>query len=930
MRFFGALILSLLLAIPAFTRAESPWIYGIHWYGNPNSGDVEAMTGGKPIWVLETVMLYDGGWRMVDQASKFQAIRNKGHEVIIRIQPRWGYSVPLPQDRQQYLNDLYYAVAQAAPFCNTWQIGNEMNLYDEYGGQVLTAQEYVDAFEDIRNVIKSVSSPLGEQKVLLGAISPGAYYQEVRHTDGYTYLDQMCKLLGPNDVDGFALHAYGAPWFDAATARQDLQQGYVNQLDIIDDNGFCDKPAYILEWNRQTNPINDAWQEEQTARFLIGAFEDLAAWNANPNNHPIVCATWFIYPDTPGWDIFSILKLRGQNQRGVNLDLWDSFQYAASLNIPAGDTTPGGCAPTATPTPTPTPIPGDSFVVDNDFGSPSYVETGSWSTSSSGGYDGGTYRYDITGSSGGTATWTANITDPGTYEVFTMYRAGANRPTAARYVVNHAGGATNVNINQTQNSMTWVSLGEFTFNSGSATIILDAAASTASGKAAIADAILFTPKSTTTPTPSPSPSPSPTPSPSPSPSPSATATPTPTPTPTPAPVSVNVYRELAGSPGALSIQPSGSDGIAGNVATRLSGDFHSAVSNNADREPAFTDGAGQNGLAGLLRDYPGNNTAAWSGFWNLSSGSAVDLNDLRVFSGNGDGRAFHHYDVYTTTDSTPDENSAWTLLAEEIAPANFGTAIGSNSAALTRLTGNGGAMATGITAIRIDLYAVHNMDNVLRDDWNAGQGDDTDGVGAAFVSPIVFEIDAFFSGSATPTPTATATATATPSPTPAGGNIVTNGGFEDGFSGGVGNGWTSWRSGWDSSTAFGRTGFTIYEGSSSQYWYSQNAASNGGVYQTVSVTPGASYTITARLRFTGPGSDNWLEFGYDLSGGTAPEAGSVNYTKLEGSGANNWILYSQTVTATGNSITLFSKGGVSQPGGGNNFFYIDAVSMSAN
>ena len=63
----------------------SPWIYGIHWYGdNYAGGDVEAMTGGKKIWVLETVTIWDG-WTITDQLQKFQTIADRGHTLIIRI-----------------------------------------------------------------------------------------------------------------------------------------------------------------------------------------------------------------------------------------------------------------------------------------------------------------------------------------------------------------------------------------------------------------------------------------------------------------------------------------------------------------------------------------------------------------------------------------------------------------------------------------------------------------------------------------------------------------------------------------------------------------------------------------------------------------------------------------------------------------------------
>jgi PKD repeat protein len=344
------------------SNVYSPWIYGIHWYGDNYAGsDVEAMTGGKKIWVLETVTIWDG-WTISDQIQKFQTIVDRGHTLVIRIQPRWGWSIPAPgAERDQYLDAVEAAAQQAKNVSHIWQIGNEMNLYGEYGGGVLGAQEYIDYFKQVRQRIKNVSSPLGPQIVLVGPVSPGAYFQEVRHTDGLQYLGQMCNLLNANDFDGFALHAYGAFWEDANGARWDFQNGsggYAAQLEVIDSYGFYDKPAFILEFNRQT-PNKDAWQESQTAQFIIGAYQDLQAWNSNPNHHPIICATWFIYADVGGWEIFSLRHLRDKNPRGVDQDVWDSFQYACSLNIPAGDL---GSNP---PPPPPPPPPAEDFAAEH-------------------------------------------------------------------------------------------------------------------------------------------------------------------------------------------------------------------------------------------------------------------------------------------------------------------------------------------------------------------------------------------------------------------------------------------------------------------------------------------------------------------------------------------------------------------------------------
>lgn len=450
--------------------ADSPWIYGIHWYGDPALGDVEAMTGNKPVWDLETVMLYDGGWSLTTQAAKFQAIANKGHSVVIRVQPRWGWSIPAAAERAQYLNDIQTMADQAKNFCHTWQIGNEMNLYAEYGGGVLSASEYIDFYKQIRARIKNVTSPLGPQRVLVGPVSPGSYIGEVRHTDGLVYLDQMCAALGSNDTDGFALHAYGAPWYDAAGATTDFHNGYVSQLSAMDNRGFADKPAYILEWNRQTNPITDAIQEAASAQFLINAYQDLKTWNANPASHPVVCAAWFIYPDMSGWEAFSIRKLRDYNPRGVGQDLWDSFQNACTQNIPAG---------TQTPNP--------ATIVDNTAA----TFTGSWSTGTSAADKyGSDYRYKTAGTGAAYGEYRPN-SPGGQTAVYAWWSQGSNRTTAAEFAITHSTGTSIVTQNEQTNGGKWNLLGTFNFTAGNTGYVRITDNFVGSGQVVMADALKF-------------------------------------------------------------------------------------------------------------------------------------------------------------------------------------------------------------------------------------------------------------------------------------------------------------------------------------------------------------------------------------------------------------------------------------------------------
>ncbi len=348
----GAAVALLMLLAGARGAAASPWLYGIHFYGDPAASHAEQMSGGKPLWSLECVLTdSDVWWGAVWQRdNRFNHMRARGHTIIARIQPQWGYAVPREPTytMADYLVKVQAAAYELRNVCHIWQVGNEMNLFAEYGGGVLTAAEYVNKFKQIRAAIKSVTSPLGPQIVLLGPVSPGPPAGGVRHTDGNVYLAQMCAALTSADLDGFGIHAYGAPWLGAADARKDLQAGYISQLCIVDHYGFSHLPVYMTEWNRATNP-NSAADEAQTARFLHGAFADLAAWNQRPRAHPIGAACWFIYAfDSTTWAQYSIEYLRTVNPPGPNNDLFDAFAFAAASNYPSVSPPPGGIPPRVT------------------------------------------------------------------------------------------------------------------------------------------------------------------------------------------------------------------------------------------------------------------------------------------------------------------------------------------------------------------------------------------------------------------------------------------------------------------------------------------------------------------------------------------------------------------------------------------------------
>ncbi|GBD08039.1 hypothetical protein HRbin22_00268 [Candidatus Thermoflexus japonica] len=106
-------------------------------------------------------------------------------------------------------------------------------------------------------------------------------------------------------------------------------------------------------------------------------------------------------------------------------------------------------------------------IADND--NPQvYQEQGAWSPGTLPGYNGGTYRTALTALGAGTAqaVWTLVPPQDGVYAVYVWYTSGSNRSTDAQFLIEHAGGRSEVRINQQGHGYTWRYLGSFPFRGG--------------------------------------------------------------------------------------------------------------------------------------------------------------------------------------------------------------------------------------------------------------------------------------------------------------------------------------------------------------------------------------------------------------------------------------------------------------------------------
>ena len=190
------------------------------------------------------------------------------------------------------------------------------------------------------------------------------------------------------------------------------------------------------------------------------------------------------------------------------------------------------------------------------------------------------------------------------------------------------------------------------------------------------------------------------------------------------------------------------DLIAGLIATELPGDngWHPANPASAnplhpDGLPAFTDGIGDiSGVTGLLNDFPGAGNPTKLIEYDL--GGAKDITRIHVFTGNAglDGRVFSTTVVKYSNDGGNNFNMLGYFQSDPSGTVNSGQ-LGST---LVEIFDDAQAvMLPGVTHLEFDFYSVDNTLGEMRDpfdDVNPFTGMD-DALTAAFVSPLVYEID---------------------------------------------------------------------------------------------------------------------------------------------------------------------------------------------
>lgn len=351
----------MLLTVGVFSGAsDSSWLYGIHWYGSESASDVEAMSGGKGVWILDTTFTDSSqadSWELA--ANKYwylKSLTTKGHSLVIRLQPNWSRNVPNASDPytlSNYANDAKSAATSYSDICHIWVVGNEVNITGEnnkwnsgtskYDTEWQpTPEQYAQAYLAVRDKIHEATATTSpsDQVVLMQPVSPGSAVS-VRYMDGSEFLyRQIAAVSDKSKIDGFALHAYGA--YGAANYGVD---GYMDslreQLMVIDSFGLTDRPIFITEWAQN---MPDEASAKYAAKFCYNSLAAMNTWNSSSDgewqglpNHRITGAMWFIYREDVNWNSYSLFYWKSRvTPADKDNNPWYAFQYAAGLNYAKG------------------------------------------------------------------------------------------------------------------------------------------------------------------------------------------------------------------------------------------------------------------------------------------------------------------------------------------------------------------------------------------------------------------------------------------------------------------------------------------------------------------------------------------------------------------------------------------------------------------
>lgn len=312
--FFLCLLLVLVLAAPV-ERADALFdpvarpnnFSGIHILFPSELSEAASLVNAKTgEWGYVTIPIQTGDkdldkWQsFMDEAKKHKLIP------IIRLATSadrentsvWAKPTTLEiLDFANFLNSLNWPVE------NRYIIAfNEMNRFDEWGGEAPNPKEYADLLSYTVEVFKERNPNF---YVIMGGLDNASPNDRVKYMDNLVYMNEMVAYNPEifNKIDAFASHSYPNPGFSAPPLQNKVEgiTTYQFEYNLINSHTVKKKPVFITE---------TGWDSAKLSETVIAKYYEIAYQNFwNKDKDKIVAITPFLLNSQGGpFDIFSFVK----------------------------------------------------------------------------------------------------------------------------------------------------------------------------------------------------------------------------------------------------------------------------------------------------------------------------------------------------------------------------------------------------------------------------------------------------------------------------------------------------------------------------------------------------------------------------------------------------------------------------------------------
>lgn len=280
--------------------------YGMHVLFHSELNETAELVnsqGGE--WGYITIPIQMGDYDLVKWQTFMNEAKKKKIIPIVRLMtdPYWAntnvWRKPITNDiidMANFLNSLEW------PIENRYIIVfNEMNRYDEWGGEVPNPEEYADILNTTIDIFKERN---GNFYMIMGGLDNAAPNDGVKHIDVFTYLERMAAHNPEvfKKMDAFSSHSYPNPGFEQPPSRTDRMgtSTYKYEYDYIAQVAGSKKPVFITETGWDARKVS----ENTIAEYYKETFEQI--WGQDRDK--IVAITPFLLRSHGGFDEFAFIK----------------------------------------------------------------------------------------------------------------------------------------------------------------------------------------------------------------------------------------------------------------------------------------------------------------------------------------------------------------------------------------------------------------------------------------------------------------------------------------------------------------------------------------------------------------------------------------------------------------------------------------------